>query len=141
MTAEQGRLDGRRVEVIRTQSVAASGGAAPEADVSPAVDARAARRRRVLVGPGVAVAVLVVGGGALWLTRPNMLDTADMERTIGERTSIQAGQPVTVHCPDMVRNAEGESFRCTVRTAAGGERSVVVTITGEGAGYTWRTGN
>jgi hypothetical protein len=97
-------------------------------------------RRVALVGSLLVVAVLIVGGVALWLTRPAYLDSTAVQRTIGDQLTRRLGGPVTVTCPgDQVRRA-GVTFACTATDRVGGRRSVRVSVVDNSGKYTWALG-
>lgn len=89
------------------------------------------RRRVLLVGNLVVLAVLVVGGLTLWLSRPHYLDTDQIATTLADRLSAK------VTCPDRVRRHEGARFRCTATYPGGATAPVTVTVRNDHGDYTW----
>ncbi len=108
----------------------APAGAGPEAD--PAV-----ARRVTVVGLVLVALVLAVGGGALWLTRSDRLDSRDVEAAVGAELSRRGGGTVTVTCPGGPRHRAGETFPCVASDAAGGRRTLTVTVLDDAGRYRW----
>jgi hypothetical protein len=111
-------------------------GEEPAPPPPPAPDAALARRVTV-VGLVVVLAVLLVGAGALWLTRTDHLDSRDVAATIGAQLTERGGGPVTVDCPGDPRRRAGERFDCVATDSAGGRRTVQVTVLDDDGTYRW----
>jgi uncharacterized protein DUF4333 len=105
----------------------------------PADDPRVGRRV-ALVGALLVLAVLAAGGIALWLTRPQYLDSAAVQRQIADRLTARLAGPVAVRCPGDQRRRAGVTFRCTATDNAGGHRAVTVTVVDNSGKYTWTLG-
>jgi hypothetical protein len=94
-------------------------------------------RRVALAGGALVLAVLVIGGVALWLTRPAYLDTGQVARTVGDQLTARLGGPVTVSCPGDQRRRSGVRFSCTASDPTGTRRAVDVTVVDNSGKYTW----
>jgi hypothetical protein len=111
----------------------------PAPPPAPVEDPRVARRV-ALVGALLVAAVLVVGGVLLWLTRPDYLDSAAVQRQIADQLTGRLGGPVAVSCPGDQRQRAGVTFRCSATDNAGGRRAVTVTVMDNSGKYTWTLG-
>ncbi|SFF32193.1 DUF4333 domain-containing protein [Blastococcus tunisiensis] len=79
--------------------------------------APAPRRRTGAIIGGIVAAVVVLGGlvvaALVWIGGAT-LDTAEVERRIGQLTAEQAGvAPTDVSCPADIRAESGSAFSCT----------------------------
>jgi hypothetical protein len=105
----------------------------------PRADPRLARKVTV-AGLVVVASVLVVGGGAVWLTRPRYLDTGSVQQTIADELSARGGGPVTVRCPGDQRRRSGVTFACIATDTTGSHRTVTVALVDDSGRYTWTLG-
>jgi hypothetical protein len=105
--------------------------------LSPAAQRRVVRRIE-LVGAIVLVLVLVVGGVVVWRHAPRTVDPRPVESEIGAQLTQRLSQQVRVDCPQDVTRRGGTTFTCTATDAAGDERTVEVTITGDDGAYRWQ---
>jgi hypothetical protein len=108
----------------------------PPPPAEPVPDAALARRVTV-VGLVVVALVLVVGAAALWLTRKDQLDARDVAAAVGAELSRRGGGAVTVDCPGDPRHHAGDEFDCVATDAAGGRRTVRVTVLDDDGSYRW----
>ena len=106
----------------------------------PAVEPPGLARRVTVAGLVVVAIVLVVGGAALWLTRPRYLDTGSVQRTLSSELSARTGGAVSVSCPGEQRQRGGVVFACIATDTTGGHQAVTVTVSDESGRYTWKLG-
>jgi Domain of unknown function (DUF4333) len=106
----------------------------------PAPEPAGLARRVAVAGLVVVAIVLVVGGAAVWLTRPRFLDTGSVQRTLSTELSTRTGAAVTVSCPGDQRRRAGVQFACIATDTAGGHQTVTVTVSDDSGRYTWKLG-
>lgn len=97
----------------------------------------AVARRVTVTGLVLVGVVLAVGGGAMWLTRADYLDSRDVEAAVGSELSERGGGAVTVSCPGDPRHRSGDTFDCVASDPAGGRRTLTVTVLDDSGRYRW----
>ncbi|MBI3688178.1 MAG: DUF4333 domain-containing protein [Actinobacteria bacterium] len=102
------------------------------------LDRRRLNRRVQIVGLTVIATLLLLGGAALWLTRPRLVDTGAVAGEIAQRLADRLGQPVRLSCPPDITRRRGTTFTCTATDSTGGRRTVWIAITGDDGAYEWQ---
>ena len=74
---------------------------------------------------------------ALGACGTQQLDTAEAEKTIGNRLGEQAGTKVTINCPDDVEIKKGDTFNCQAK-ARNDTAKVKVTQLDDEGNVRWR---
>jgi hypothetical protein len=74
---------------------------------------------------------------ALGACGTQQLDTAEAEKTIGNRLGEQAGTKVTINCPDDVEIKKGDTFECEAK-ARNDTAKVKVTQLDDEGNVRWR---
>jgi hypothetical protein len=108
----------------------------PDPEPGPAPAPPGMATRVAVLGVVVVLAVLIVGGATVWLSRGRYLDEANVERTIAGQLAERGNGAVTVDCPP-IRISPGRPTGCTATDAAGGRRTVTVTVLDDAGRYRW----
>ena len=69
---------------------------------------------------------------ALGACGAQQLDTAEAEKTIGNRLGEQAGTKVTIDCPDDVEIKKGDTFECEAKARKDRAKVKVTQLDDEG---------
>lgn len=94
--------------------------------------------RLALAGCAVAAALALTGCSASVSTGDN-LDIDKLEKKIVEGVKEQNNIDVTVTCPDEVKIAKGNVFRCEAKLPDGNVQPIQVTQTDDSGNVDWET--